>query len=131
MRRLNMIISLAGFLNQHNIKYLFFPAFEPLDSWKTGSGYASRSETGQNCPVLNKLTNYIRENVHFLEQTQIEIGAKEEHFERVRYGYYDGDDNSIYNKEGYFNDDGWHPSELAHTEWSEILHRELNKRWEL
>ena len=32
---------------------------------------------------------------------------------------------------GYFNDDGWHPSEFAHTEWSEILHRELNKRWEL
>ena len=132
MRRLNMIISLAGFLNQHNIKYLFFPAFEPLDSWAIGSGYASRSETGQNCPVLNKLTNYIRENVHFLEQTQIEIGAKEGHSEKVRLGLYDGNNLSgPYIKKEYFTDDGWHPSELAHIEWSEILHRELNKRWEL
>ena len=120
------------FLNQHNIKYLFFPAFEPLDSWAIGSGYASRSETGQNCPVLNKLTNYIRENVHFLEQTQIEIGAKEGHSEKVRLGLYDGNNlSNPYIKKEYFTDDGWHPSELAHIEWSEILHRELNKRWEL
>ncbi len=131
MRRLNMIISLAGFLNQHNIKYLFFPAFEQLDSWIEGTAYGKLSETGPNCPVLNKLTNYIRENVHFLEQTQIEIGAKKGHEKKVRIGRYYGEDESCpYIKKEYFTD-GWHPSELAHTEWSEILHRELNKRWKL
>ncbi len=130
MRRLNMIIGLAGLLNQHNIKYLFFPAFEPLDSWKKGTGYSDMSETGINCPVLTKLTNYIEKNVNFLEQTQIEIGAKEEYVKNVRYGMYDGDDKSYpYTKKEYFTDDGWHPSLLGHTEWAKILYGHLNKKY--
>ena len=132
LRKLNLIIMLAGFLKSHNIKYVFFNAFEPLDGWKKGTGYYDKSETGEDCPILDKLTNYIKENVNFLEQTQIEIGAKGGHTERVRIGNYDRDDKSYpYTKKEYFIDDGWHPSELAHKEWSKVLHRELNKRWEL
>ena len=132
MRKLNMIITLAGFLKSHNIKYLFFNAFEPLDGWKKGTGYYDKSETGEDCPTLDKLTNYIKENVNFLEQTQIEIGAKRGHTERVRIGNYDRHDKSYpYTKKEYFSHDGWHPSVVGHTEWAKILHRELNKRWEL
>ena len=132
LKKLHLIIMLAGFLKSHNIKYVFFNAFEPLDGWKKGTGYYDKSETGEDCPILDKLTNYIKENVNFLEQTQIEIGAKGEHTERVRIGNYDRHDKSYpYTKKEYFIDDGWHPSELAHKEWSKVLNRELNKRWEL
>ena len=132
MRKLNMIIGLAGFLDSHNIKYIFFNAFDPLDGWKKGTGYYGKSETGPDCPVLNKLTDYVRENVNFLEQTQIEIGAKEGYEEKIRNGDYDGDETTNpYTKKEYFSHDGWHPSVVGHTEWAKILHRELNKRWEL
>jgi hypothetical protein len=57
MRKLNMIITLAGFLKSHNIKYVFFNEFEPLDGWKKGGGYYNKSETGEDCPVLNRLRN--------------------------------------------------------------------------
>jgi hypothetical protein len=123
MRKLNMIITLAGFLKSHNIKYVFFNAFEPLDGWKKGTGYYDKSETGEDCPVLNKLTDYVRQNVNFLEQLQIEIGAKEGYEERVRIGDFDGDDKSYpYTKKEYFTHDGWHPSLVAHKEWSKILY---------
>jgi hypothetical protein len=130
MRKLNMIITLAGFLKSHNIKYLFFNAFEPLDGWKKGTGYYGESETGPDCPILNKLTNYVKENVNFLEQIQIEIGAKEGCLEEVRVGNFDGDDKSYpVTKKEYFSHDGWHPSVLAHTEWSEVLYKFLNKEY--
>ena len=130
MRKLNMIITLAGFLKSHNIKYVFFNAFEPLDGWKKGTGYYNKSETGEDCPVLNRLTNYVKENVNFLEQTQIEIGAKEGCLEKVRTGDFDGDDKSYpYTKKEFFSHDGWHPSVLGHKEWSKILYDHLNKKY--
>ena len=130
MRKLNMIITLAGFLKSHNIKYVFFNEFEPLDGWKKGTGYYNKSETGEDCPVLNRLTNYVKENVNFLEQIQIEIGAKEGCLERVISGNWDGDDKSYpYTKKEYFSHDGWHPSVLGHKEWSKILYDHLNKKY--
>ena len=121
---------LAGFLKSHNIKYLFFNAFDSLDGWKKGTGYYSKSESGENCPVLNRLTNYVKENVNFLEQIQIEIGAKAGCLERVISGNWDGDDKSYpYTKKEYFIDDGWHPSILAHKEWSNVLYDFLNQKY--
>lgn len=130
MRKLHLIIMLAGFLKSHNIKYLFFNAFDPLDGWKKGTGHYGPSETGENCSVLNKLTDYVIENVNFLEQTQIEIGAKEGCVEKVRNGDFDGEDKSYpYTKKEYYWTDGWHPSVLAHKEWSKILYGHLNKKY--
>ena len=130
LKKLNMIIMLAGFLESHNIKYVFFNEFEPLDGWKKGTGYYSKSESGENCPVLNRLTNYVKENVNFLEQLQIEIGAKKGCLEEVRNGKFDGDDKSYpFTKKEYFSDDGWHPSVLGHKEWSKILYGHLNKKY--
>jgi len=130
MRKLNMIITLAGFLKSHNIKYIFFNAFDPLDGWKKGTGYYRKSESGENCPVLNRLTNYVKEHINFLEQLQIEIGAKEGCLEKVRTGDFDGDDKSYpYTKKEYFSHDGWHPSVLGHKEWSKILYDHLNKKY--
>ena len=130
MRKLHLIIMLAGFLKSHNIKYVFFNAFDTLDGWKGDSGYNEKSETGENCPTLTKLTNYVKENVNFLEQTQIEIGAKDEHLERVRSGHFDGNDKLYpYTKKEYFIDDGWHPSILAHEEWSGIIYDFLKQKY--
>ena len=125
-----MIITLAGFLKSHNIKYLFFNAFDPLDGWKKGTGYYSKSESGENCPVLNRLTNYVKENVNFLEQIQIEIGANPEFLDDVINGNFDGHDKTYKGtKKEYFSDDGWHPSVLGHKEWSKILYDYLNKKY--
>jgi hypothetical protein len=130
MRKLHLIIMLAGFLKSHNIKYLFFNAFDPLDGWKKGTGYCEKSETGENCPVLNKLTDYVIENVNFLEQTQIEIGAKEGCVEKVRNGDFDGEDKSYpYTKKEYYSDDGWHLSGLGHKEWSGIVYDFLKQKY--
>jgi len=130
MRKLHLIIMLAGFLKSHNIKYLFFNAFDPLDGWKVKTRYYDKSETGENCPTLTKLTNYIKENVNFLEQIQIEIGAKEGYVEKVRNGNFDSEDKSFpYTKKEYFIDDGWHPSILAHKEWSGIVYDFLKQKY--
>jgi len=130
MRKLHLIIMLAGFLKSHNIKYLFFNAFDSLDGWKKNTGHYRKSETGPDCPILNKLTNYVKENVNFLEQLQIEMGAKEGCLEKVISGKWDGDDKSYpYTKKEYFIDDGWHPSILAHKEWSNVLYDFLNQKY--
>ena len=130
MRKLNMIITLAGFLKSHNIKYLFFNAFDPLDGWKKGTGYYDKSETGPDCPILDKLTNYVKNHTNFLKQIQIELGAKEGHLEDVISGNFDGDDKTYpHTKKEYFTSDGWHPSVLGHKEWSKVLYSHLNKKY--
>ena len=58
------------------------------------------------------------------------MGAKEGCLEKVISGKWDGDDKSYpYTKKEYFIDDGWHPSILAHKEWSNVLYDFLNQKY--
>jgi hypothetical protein len=131
LEKLNYIISLANFLENLNIKYLFFNAFEPLDGWKSGTGYYSPSETGKDCPILSRATEYIKNNTNWLDRIQIELGAKEEYFNDVITGTFDNPpgDPLRTNLEYFLPNDGWHPSPLAHREWSEILYNEICNRY--
>lgn len=124
LSKLNYIISLGSFLETHNIKYLFFNAFEPLDGWKEDTGYYKKSESGENCKVLNRATNYIKNNLNWFDRIQIELGAKDGHRDDIIKGRFNNPGPDPKKKEEYFLD-GWHPSELANREWSEILYNEI------
>jgi hypothetical protein len=129
LEKLNYIISLGGFLESLNVKYLFFNAFEPLDGWKRGSGYYSRSETGEDSKLLQRATDYIKNNLNWLDKIQIELGAKDGYYQDIIHGNFNnpGPDPKR-KKEEYFLD-GWHPSPLANEEWSEILYNEICNRY--
>jgi len=130
LKKLDYIIGLGNFLKSHNIKYLFFNAFESLDSWKNGTCYFGPTETGKDCPVLTRKTNYIRENLNWFDRIQIEIGAKEGYYDDVIVGNFNNPGSDpLKKKEEYFLLDGWHPSKLAHREWSEILYNEICNRY--
>jgi len=125
LSKLNYIISLGRFLESLGIKYLFFNAFEPIDGWKKGTGYYGASESGENCKVLGRATDYIKENINWLDKIQIEIGAQEGKKQDIITGNFNNPGKDpIRKREEYFLD-GWHPSPLAHKEWSEILYNEI------
>jgi len=153
LAKLNYIISLGGFLEFHNIKYLFFNAFDPLDGWKEGTGYYGKSESdpaernkkidslfidGSKDPnwiedleydsgelVLRRATDYIKNNLNWFDKIQIEIGAQEGYRNEIITGNFNNPGkDTLRKKEEYFLD-GWHPSPMAHKEWSEMLYNEI------
>lgn len=124
LSKLNYIISLGGFLESLGIKYLFFNAFDPLDGWKRGTGYYGKSETGEDCKVLGRATNYVKENLNWFSKVQVEIQASDGNEDHIIHGNFNNPEPDPKKKEEYFLD-GWHPSPLAHKEWSEILYNEI------
>jgi len=124
LSKLNYIISLGGFLEALGIKYLFFNAFDPLDGWKRGTGYYGKSETGEDCKVLSRATNYVKENLNWFSKIQIGIQASDGNEDHIIHGNFNNPGPDPKKKEEYFLD-GWHPSPLAHKEWSEILYNEI------
>ena len=125
LSKLNYIITLGGFLESLNVKYLFFNAFEPLDGWKKGTSYYQKSESGEDCKILGRSTAYIKNNLNWLDKIQIEMGAHEgAEYDIVTGNFNNPGTDPSRKKEEYFFD-GWHPSPLAHKEWSGILYNEI------
>lgn len=129
LKKLNTIILLGNFLHNNNIKYIFFNANDLLSGWKTNTGYYKKSESGKDCKVLNRATDYIKDNLNFLNKVQISIGANKDYEYDVICGNYNHPGLNKETNPKFFVNDGWHPSEYAHEEWSKVLYDEICNRY--